>query len=242
MTTLARFQWSHSDYQGRATTALTGTAAVALRPVASDNKGLLFSYTHRAFTQAGTGAQGGTTTERNDVLSTDAYWQPQKRTELFGRIALKFGGNGREGLISTSALTYMAQLRAARRIRRSIDAAFEYRLLAQPATHTRRTSAGVELGYWMFADIRFGVGYNFTSAAEPDGVLLTQPRGFYFTISTKLSNLFDLFGTAYDGLDRQSAKPKDAPPANAPTAADTQAQPKPTTGPVASAGTGGPKP
>ncbi|HEX8180932.1 MAG TPA: hypothetical protein VF525_15405, partial [Pyrinomonadaceae bacterium] len=212
LTTMARFQWSHADYQGRTTDALTGTAAVALRPVKTDDRGLLFSYTHRAFTQSGQAASD-TMSERGDTVSMDGYWQPERRTELFGRFALKFGGNSREGLISTSALTYMAQLRAARRIRRSLDTAFEYRFMAQPTTGTRRTSTGVELGYWMFADIRFGVGYNFTTATEPDGILLTRPRGFYFTISTKLSNLFDLFGTASAGLapTGQTAAPTDKP-------------------------------
>ncbi len=237
LTTLARFQWSHADLQGRATTSLTGTAAVALRPVESDNKGLLFSYTHRALTQSGVGLKG-LTTDRGDVISSDGYWQPQQRTELFGRFALKFGSNGREGLISTSALTYMAQLRAARRIRRSLDAAFEYRFTAQPATRTRRTSTGVELGYWMFADIRFGVGYNFTTAVDPgDELLLTKPRGFYFTISTKLSNIFDLFGTAQAGLvpsDQTSAPPADAQQLKPRPDASTQA-PQP-------AGTGGSHP
>ena len=73
----------------------------------------------------------GATTERSDVLSTDGYWQPERRTELFGRFAFKFGGNGRDGLIPTAALTYIAQLRAARRIRRSIDVAFEHRFVAR---------------------------------------------------------------------------------------------------------------
>jgi uncharacterized repeat protein (TIGR01451 family) len=221
LTTLARFQFSHADYQGRTTDSLTGTAALALRPVKTDNKGLLFSYTHRAFTQSGTGLHDATT-ERGDVISTDGYWQPEKRTELFGRFALKFGGNSRDGLISASALTYMAQLRAARRIRRSLDTAVEYRLVVQPTTGTRRTSTGVELGYWMLADIRFGVGYNFTTATEPDGILLVRPRGFYFTISTKLSNLFDLFGTAAAGL----APSEQTKPAGSPTAA----QPEPPAG------------
>ena len=108
----------------------------------------------------------------------------------------------------------MAQLRAARRIHRALDTAVEYRFMAQPASRTRRTSAGVELGYWIFADLRFAVGYNFTNATEPDGLLLTRPRGFYFTISTKLSNLFDLFGTASEGLApaRQTDAPPVAPP------------------------------
>ena len=212
VTTLARFQWSHADFQGRASSSLTGTAAIALRPVESDRKGLLFSYTHRALTQEGVGAQG-LTTERSDVLSTDGYWQPQKRTELFGRVAMKFSGDGRDGLIPTATLTYVAQLRAQRRLHRALDTAVEYRFMAQPATHTRRTAAGVELGYWMFSDIRFAVGYNFTTASEPDGsLLLTTPRGFYFTISTKLSNLFDLFGTSSEGLAPSAAPKSPAPP------------------------------
>jgi outer membrane protein TolC len=52
-------------------------------------------------------------------------------------------------------------------------------------------------------DLRFGVGYNFTRTNEPAGALTgLQParRGFYFTISSKLSNLFDLFGTRRAGL------------------------------------------
>jgi uncharacterized repeat protein (TIGR01451 family) len=223
VTTLARFQWSKADYQGRATSSLVGTAALALRPVNSDRKGLLLSYTHRDLSQDGIGLTGATT-ERSDVLSTDGYWQPERRTELFGRFALKFGANGRDGLIPTSALTYIAQLRAARRLHRALDAAIEYRFAAQPATQTRRTSAGVELGYWVLRDVRFAVGYNFTAASEPGGVVLAQPRGFYFTISTKLSNLFDLFGTAAQGLAMPAdanASPADAPKVEPKTAPRT---------------------
>lgn len=50
-------------------------------------------------------------------------------------------------------------------------------------------------------DLRLGVGYNFTLAGEPNGVsIMPARRGFYFTISSKLSNLFDLFGTSRAGL------------------------------------------
>ena len=55
--------------------------------------------------------------------------------------------------------------------------------------------------FWAMPDLRLGVGYNFTLAGEPDGVHLSPARrGFYFTISSKLSNLFDLFGTSRSGL------------------------------------------
>jgi len=53
----------------------------------------------------------------------------------------------------------------------------------------------------MLPDLRLGVGYNFTRAGEPtlDRVLPTR-QGVYFTITSKLSNLFDLFGTSRRGL------------------------------------------
>jgi hypothetical protein len=151
-------------------------------------------------------------TDRSDTLSTDGLWQPFKDTELYGRVALKFGANSRDGLMNASALTYLTQLRVQKRLRRAFDVAGEVRMMAQPVTHTARTSVGAELGYWVFADMRIGIGYNFTSATEPGALVVAQPRGFYFTISTKLSNLFDLFGTSADGL-------------LAPTAADSGRQP-----------------
>ncbi|MDQ1612401.1 MAG: large repetitive protein [Pyrinomonadaceae bacterium] len=199
VTTLARFQSASSNYQGRENSSLQGTIALALRPLKSDRTALLLSYTHRSLTQSGLSGQSATT-DRSDTLSTDGLWQPFKDTELYGRVAVKFGANSREGLMNASALTYLAQLRAQKRLRRAFDVAGEVRLMAQPSTHTTRTSVGAEIGYWVFADMRVGVGYNFTDATEPGGLVVTQPRGFYFTISTKLSNLFDLFGTAADGL------------------------------------------
>jgi uncharacterized repeat protein (TIGR01451 family) len=225
VTTLARFQWSRANFQGRENASLQGTAALALRPLKSDRAALLLSYTHRSLTQGGLAGQADTT-DRSDTLSTDGLWQPFKDTELYGRFALKFGANSRQGLMDASSLTYLAQLRAQKRLRRAFDVAGEVRMLAQPSTHTTRTSVGAELGYWVFADMRIGIGYNFTSATEPGVIVLTQPRGFYFTISTKLSNLFDLFGTSADGLAGSSSysSPSTAPQA---TGAATDADGKP---------------
>lgn len=200
VTTLARVQWSRTNFAGRDNDSFLATAAIALRPVNSDNHAVLFSYTQRSLTQSGFDGHVPVT-ERSRTLSTDGYWQPMRDTELYGRFALKFGGNSREGLIDASALTYISQLRMQRRIRRAFDVAGEGRILAQPSTHTSRRSFGAEVGYWILPDLRFGFGYNFTSATEPAGSpVVSQPRGFYFTISTKLSSLFDLFGTSPQGL------------------------------------------
>jgi uncharacterized repeat protein (TIGR01451 family) len=213
VTTLARFQSARSSFQGRDNSSLQGTVALALRPLRSDRAALLLSYTHRSLTQGGL-ADRAATTDRSDTLSTDGLWQPLKDTELYGRFALKFGANSREGLINASALTYLAQLRAQRRLRRAFDVAGEVRLMAQPSTHTTRTSVGAEIGYWVFADMRVGLGYNFTTATEPGVLVVAQPRGFYFTISTKLSNLFDLFGTSTDGLAPSNFSPAPSSPSS----------------------------
>jgi outer membrane protein TolC len=45
-------------------------------------------------------------------------------------------------------------------------------------------------------DLRLGAGYNFTAIKEPFAASgLPTRRGFYFTITSKFSNLFNLFGT-----------------------------------------------
>jgi uncharacterized repeat protein (TIGR01451 family) len=230
VTTLARAQWSRTNFAGRDNDSFLATAAIALRPVNSDNHAVLFSYTQRSLAQSGFDGQASVT-ERSRTLSTDGYWQPLRDTELYGRFALKFGGNSREGLIDASALTYISQLRMQRRIRRAFDVAGEGRLLAQPSTHTSRRSFGAEVGYWILPDLRFGFGYNFTSATEPAGSpLVSQPRGFYFTISTKLSSLFDLFGTSPQGLapadDSGDARPTGDKTADPKSGGANPAQPK----------------
>jgi hypothetical protein len=115
---------------------------------------------------------------------------------------LKFGDTSSLGLARVSTLTYMTQARAAYRLGRYVDVAGEGRWLAQPASSTARASFGSELGFWVLPDLRLGGGYNWTGASEPGAFGLTPARrGFYFTISSKLSNLFDLFGTSKSGLD-----------------------------------------
>ena len=97
-------------------------------------------------------------------------------------------------------MTYLAQARAQYLVTRRLDWALETRILFQPSSRTMRTVYATEAGFWVLPDVRLGVGYNFTSAKEPAGESLPTRRGFYFAISSKLSNLFDLFGTSKAGL------------------------------------------
>ncbi|MGI8654060.1 MAG: isopeptide-forming domain-containing fimbrial protein [Pyrinomonadaceae bacterium] len=200
LTALARLQWSRAVFNARGSSSLNGTAALAYRPLDSDRAALLFSYTRRSL-QQDADARALATTDRSDTLASDGMYQATKNLELYGRFALKFSANGDNAFAYTSALTYMAQARAQERINRYLDFAGEMRFLAQPSSQTSRASYGAELGFWAIPDLRLGLGYNFTNATEPQGSrIFNARRGFYFTISSKLSNLFDLFGTSRAGI------------------------------------------
>jgi uncharacterized repeat protein (TIGR01451 family) len=204
VTSLGRFQLSRASFGGHDSTAMSASAALAWRPLHTDAAGLLFSYTRRDISQQGD--SHGETRDRSDTLSSDWYYQATRNVELYGRFALKFGDNASPGLARVSTLTYLTQGRAVYRLGKYVDVAGEGRWLAQPASATARASFGAEAGFWVLSDLRLGGGYNWTGASEPGAVGLTPARrGFYFTISSKLSNLFDLFGTS-----RQNAHDDDA--------------------------------
>lgn len=211
ITALSRIQWSRGSFTGRTNSALEGTAAVAIRPLETDRYGLLFSYNHRSLFQDGLAGQAPTRDTR-DTLSTDGYYQPCKDLELFGRVAANFNGNGQPDLPYVSTLTYMTQARAQYHFTARMDGAIETRMIFQPSSQSMRTSTGAELGFWLLPDLRLGTGYNFAVSRERfDSNLIPQRRGFYFTVTSKLSRLFDLFGTAKAGLDNEDEKPKTNP-------------------------------
>ncbi|HWW74662.1 MAG TPA: hypothetical protein VNZ44_04650, partial [Pyrinomonadaceae bacterium] len=195
VTSMGRFQLSHASFGGQESSAMMASAAVAWRPLESDTAGLLFSYTRRDISQQGAAAQGETR-DRSDTLSSDVYYQPARDIELYGRFALKFGDTASQGMAPVSTLTYMSQGRVVYRLGRYFDVAGEGRWMAQPVSRTARASFGAEAGFWVLPDLRLGGGYNWTGSASSNLVgLRPVRRGFYFTVSSKLSNLFDLFGT-----------------------------------------------
>jgi uncharacterized repeat protein (TIGR01451 family) len=216
ITTLAQMQWTNSNVLGTKGDSLNATAAMALRPLRSDRVGLLFSYTHQDYNQNGSLNQYSLMNRAN-TISSDGFVQATKRLELYGRFALRFEANSQQSLPYTSTLTYMTQGRAQYKIGRYFDVATEGRWFAQPVSQTRRTSLGTEIGFWVMPDLRLAGGYNFTSSIEPRGILLPNGgrRGFYFVISSKLSNLFNLFGTSSHGLaDQDSSSGSNNPSSN----------------------------
>jgi uncharacterized repeat protein (TIGR01451 family) len=212
VTALSRFQFSHGSAEGKLNQAMEGMAALAIRPIESDRTGLLFSYTHRSTVQNAAGIIP--TRDRLDSLSTDGYDQLTKRLELYGHFALRLSSNGQPDLPYVSSLSFLTQARAQYLLTSRIDWAFETRFLLQPSSRTARSTYATEAGFWVLPDLRLGGGYNFTAAKEPAGAgVLPTRRGFYFTITSKLSNMFDLFGTSKAGLtdSDKKAEPKSQP-------------------------------
>ena len=208
ITAMSRFQFSRGEYAGKSNQALDGMAALAIRPVDSDRMGVLFSYTRRSTTTSDAGINP--TRDSIDSLSTDAYRQLNRRFEVYGHFALRRSANGDPHLPFVSTLSFLAQARAQYQLTNRVDAAIETRALFQTSSRTQRTTYAAELGYWILPDLRLGVGYNFTAAKEPLGAsgLFTR-RGYYFTVTSKISRLFNLFGTSKANDDRTSTSPEE---------------------------------
>jgi uncharacterized repeat protein (TIGR01451 family) len=211
ITALSRVQWSRGSFASQTNSSLEGSAAVAIRPLKSDRVGMLFSFTHRSLDQSGLSGQVPNR-DRRDTLSSDGYYQATKKLELYARLAMSFNATGQPGLPYVSTLTYLTQGRAQYRLTERLDWALESRLLFQPSSATRRNIYSSELGFWVLPDFRVGAGYNFTGSQEPAGSNLAPTRrGFYFTISSKLSNLFNLFGTSNKNLVGGAETPSTQP-------------------------------
>lgn len=208
MTTMARIQYARGNFGGRDGSSLDAMAALAIRPLSTDRVGLLFSYNHRSIFQDDGDNATLPLRDRIDSISADGYFQATSALELYGRFALRLNANGQPDLPYVSTLTYLTQARVQYRLTRRFDWAVEARLLLQPSSGTQRSVYGTELGFWALPDLRIGGGYNFTRAGEPEGSRFGLParRGFYFTISSKLSNLFDVFGTSRYGLADKAKK------------------------------------
>ncbi|MDX6613910.1 MAG: hypothetical protein QOD75_3096 [Blastocatellia bacterium] len=207
ITTLTRFQFARTKSGTQQINFTDGMAALAIRPAASERMGLLFSYNRSARVTSGA-TTTTTTNDRVETLSTDAFYQLTPRLEFSGRLAARFNANGSDGIPFVATLTYLSQGRAQYRFAERFDLAAEMRALIQPGSGTARKSYGAELGYWPLPDLRLGLGYNLSSAFEPSGNLPgSARRGFYFNISTKLSNLFDLFGASRNNVTTTGAAP-----------------------------------
>ncbi|MEZ5427065.1 MAG: isopeptide-forming domain-containing fimbrial protein [Pyrinomonadaceae bacterium] len=214
-TTSARAQWAFGSFNGRRSSSSAMTAALAYRPLDSDKYALLFSYNHRESYQNGFtlgGIEQGETRDRLDRLSADGLYQVNDDLELYGRFALNFNGNGNNTTAYASALTYLMQVRAQQRLTDMLDFSAEGRWLAQPASNTFRRSFGAELGFWIVPDLRIGSGYNFVQVNRHNDFDFADgsnfKRGFYLTLTTKISNLFDLFGTSKTGLENHPGETK----------------------------------
>jgi uncharacterized repeat protein (TIGR01451 family) len=221
-TTLGRFQYSRTAFRNQGeNVTLNGQLATAWRPLRSDKTAFLLSYTHRSIEQS---ARSGfaPTIDHDEILAADGLYQPFRRLELYGRYAMKFNRTGRDGVPVVSTLTTLLQGRAELRFAQYFDVAAEARLLWLSGTGSRRTSIGAELGFWALSDVRLAGGYNFTQMKENPGYFggfsnnLNTRQGFYFVVSSKLSNMFRLFGTSREGLVGFESLPAASPSSTVP--------------------------
>lgn len=208
-TVMGRYQYGNISFNERTNRITDGQAAVAIRPHDTDRYGLLFSYTHRD-SYFSNGVANLPTRLRSDMLSADGFYQATKRLELYGHTAVKLSGDGNTNLPFAENLTYLLQARAQYLLSGWVDIAAEGRYLYQPSSGSRRNWYGAETGFWVLPDLRVGVGYNFSKSQEVYGFnnnSIYNRNGFYFVVSSKLSRLFNLFGTSDKGL-------KEEPPAD----------------------------
>lgn len=222
-TSLGRLQYSRTAFQSQSSNVLmNGQLALAWRPLESDKTAMLLSYNYRSIDQ---GARLGyePLLDRDQVLAIDGLYQPLRRLELYGRYAFKFNRTGRDGFPVVGTHTSLIQGRAEWRFAPYFDLAGEIRTLWLSGTESRRTSIGSELGFWALSDLRVAGGYNFTQMKENPGYFggfsnlnnnLNTRKGFYFVISSKLSNMFNLFGTAPEGLVGHETTTTPATPAS----------------------------
>lgn len=200
-TVLGNYQYGNINFENRQNKISNGQIAMAIRPHDTDKYGLLFSYQRRdSFYSDGKNLPNSL---KSDIISADGFHQTTKRLELYGRFALKFSGDGNSNLPYASNLTYLAQGRAQYLLSRDFDVAFENRFMYQPSSGSKKNWFGAEIGYWATTDLRLGVGYNFSRTQEPHGFNsnnVFNKNGFYFVISSKMSKLFNLFGTSKKGL------------------------------------------
>jgi uncharacterized repeat protein (TIGR01451 family) len=192
LTGLFRAEWLDSGEDLGEGHSLSFLTAVAIRPTTNERVGLLLSYQYvdrdlpvQAFGQP------------RDALgwrqrwSTDGYVQPLRPLVLHAKAAWhQTNDPGR------FVGTYLVQGRAQVTLHRYVDAAFEERYIRQQFTDTSRRSSGLEIGIWPVADLRAAVGYSFDDSRDPlSRDLEGRARGFYVTLSTKLSRLFNLMGS-----------------------------------------------
>jgi len=209
VTALGRLQAARGSSGGSRASSWNALAAVAVRPRKSDRGGLPFSYNLNAYDRNLKAPDGKAdpasftlSRESAHTFSADGFFQVLKNLELYGRAAYRRSSSGgAAGMPTVTTGTLLFQSRLQYRFSRSFDAAVEGRWMDQRASATRRTSSGAEIGYWPLPDLRLGVGYNFTGGVNQLAVPgAPVRRGFYCSITTKLSRLFNLFGTSKEGL------------------------------------------
>lgn len=177
---------------------MIGRVSLAWRPLESDRTAMLFSYDIRRYDRdiPSTTAQSFTLKSENvQQVSSDGLINLTKKVELYGRFAWRHAESVGLNLAGASTDTYLTQARLQNRFARYFDLTLEGRAFGQFGYSGTRYSYGAEFGYWPISDIRLAVGYNARKVDDFFSFFGQSRKGVYFSISTKTSRFFNVFGT-----------------------------------------------
>jgi uncharacterized repeat protein (TIGR01451 family) len=196
MSALARYRFT-SEQPGTVGGS-TGQLALALRPRQSDRVAMLFSYDYGALNAAAfTAGRDAAYNRRLNRLSADALLQVRRGLEFYTRVAPARTPAANGG---THQARYV-QGRLQQSLFKRYDIAGEARWVQEAANISGNLVSAVEWGTWITRDLRVGLGYSPQGFNNPGALLnSTAARGgTYLVISSRLSAMFNLLGSAAKG-------------------------------------------
>jgi uncharacterized repeat protein (TIGR01451 family) len=136
---------------------------LAYRPIFNDKLNLLSKYEYKSELDHSTSASS--TDYYNNILSCEANYEINPKTDIFGKYALKFQEEKDEGL-STKSVIDMLTAKLTHKFTDIFDVAGYYRVINDQKCSLVKQAPAVELGTIFFKRIRLGVGFNFLDYAD----------------------------------------------------------------------------
>jgi len=136
---------------------------LAYRPIFNDKLNLLSKYEYKSELNHSTSASS--TDYYNNILSCEANYEINPKTDIFGKYALKFQEEKDEGLATKSVID-MITAKLTHKFTDIFDVAGYYRVINDQKCSLVKQAPAVESGILFFKRIRLGVGFNFLDYAD----------------------------------------------------------------------------
>jgi len=156
---------------------------LAYRPIYNDKLNLLSKYEYKD--ELNRSSLSSTSDYHNDILSCEANYELNPKTDLFGKYALKFQNEKDEDL-KTKSMIDMITTKLTRKLTDIFDVASYYRIINDHNSRLVKQAPAIELGTLFLKRIRLGVGYNFLSYDDRESNDEDYSgMGPYFNLSAK---------------------------------------------------------